>query len=129
MMQTEFRTDGIDIAVLTNCSSIISRLSGREYTFITEGILTVRIDILGIKRQREVVYQFDIHPYTRIRQSKGTEAHLSTHVHTLVLLKIRFTRREIDITCRTELTGGLEDIGFLTVKELDLLHVIQGETP
>ena len=50
-------------------------------------------------------------------------------MHTLVLLKIRFTRREIDITCRAELTGGLKDIGFLTVKELDLLHVIQGETP
>ena len=67
LMASYIRDNSIDIAVLTNCRRVISRLTGREHPFITEGILTIRIYILGIKGHREVVYQLDIHSHTRIR--------------------------------------------------------------
>ena len=49
-------------------------------------------------------------------------------MHLLVLFKIRFTGREIHVSRRAKLPCRLEDIGFLAVKELYLLQVIQRET-
>ena len=128
VMQTYLCPYGIDIAVLAHSRRVISYFTGRQYATIAEGVLAVRIDILGIKRERKVVRQFDIYAHIRIRQSERTGSHLGMDMHFLVRLKIRFTGREIDVTGGTELTGRLEDIGFLSVEELDLLHVIKGET-
>ena len=50
-------------------------------------------------------------------------------MHFLGGLEIRFAGSEIDIARRTELPCRLEDIGFLAVEELYLLHVVERETP
>ena len=46
-------------------------------------------------------------------------------MYALVRLKIRLAGSEIDVSRRTELPRRLKNIGFLAVKELNFLHVIQ----
>ena len=49
------------------------------------------------------------------------------HMDTLVLLKVGLAGSQIDIAGSAELTRRLEDVGFLTVIDLYLLHVVQRE--
>ena len=127
VMQPQLGTHGIDVAVLTNGSGVIRHLAIREDTAVAEGILTVRIDIFCIESERERIRQFDIHAHIRVCQRERAKAHLRAHMHAFIILKIRFAGRQIDIACRTELPRRLENIGFLALVELYLLHIIQRE--
>ena len=128
MMQAQFGTNGVDVSVLANSGGVVRRFSGWQHTTVTEGIFAIRIDVLGIHRQRECVRQLDIYAYIRIGKRKRAETHLRTHVHTFIILKIRFAGGQIDVSGCSELSSGLEDIGFLTIIELNLLHIIERET-
>ena len=46
-------------------------------------------------------------------------------MHPFVLFEIGPARGQIDVACRTKLACRLKDIGFLTIIQVDLLHVIQ----
>ena len=128
MMQTEFGTHSVYIAVLTHRRGVIRRLAGRQHTAIAEGVLAIRIHVLGIKGQREALRQLDIDAHIGVRKRERAKTHLPVYVHLLVLFKIRFTGREIHVSRSAKLPCRLEDIGFLAVKELYLLEVIQRET-
>ena len=127
MMQSQFRAHRIDIAVLPDSRGIIRRLAVGQHASVAEWVLTIRIDVLCIHRQRQPVFEFYIDTHIRIRQRKRTETHLCPHMYFFIISEIRLAGRQIHIAGSTELTGGLEDIRFLTVEERNLFHIIQRE--
>ena len=128
MMESQFRTHGVDISILPNGGGVVGSSAVRQYTPIAEGVFSVRMDVLGVHGEGQCFGQFDIYTQGGVDQRKRSDTHLCAYVCALARFKIRSTRREIDIAGCTELTGRLEDIGFLPVEEVDLLHVIQRET-
>ena len=128
MMQPEFGPHGIDIAVLAYGGGVIGGRAVRQHALVTEGVFAVRVNVLGIEGEGQRVRQLDIDAHVGVRQRKRPKAHLRAYVCALARFKIRFARSEIDVARRTELLGGLEDIGFLAFVELDLLEVIEAET-
>ena len=129
VVQSRFGTHSIDVAILTNSRSVVSHLPIRQNTLISERILAIGIDILRVKSHTYPLCQTHIHTYGGICQRKTAGTHLRTDMHFLTFPEIRFSRSEIHISRTAELTCRLPNIGFLSVVERNLLHIIQRKTP
>ena len=127
-MQAHFRPNGVHLTVLADGCGVICRFAIRQDTPVAERIFAIRIDIFGIEGQGEILFEFDIHSHIGISQGKGAKSHFSAHMDALVLFEIRLAGSEIDVSRRTELPRRLKNIGFLTIKELYFLHIIQRVT-
>ena len=128
VVQSQFGSYGLYVAVLAHGRRVVGGLAVRQYAAVAEVVLTVRIDVLRIHRQRKAVGELYVDAYAWVGECERTEPHSAAYVYFLALPEVGFAGSQVHIACRTELACRLHDVGFLTVVELDFLHVVQRET-
>jgi len=122
-----FGAPGTDISVLPDRGSVPRDSPVRQHLAIAEVVTPVRVGVLGIGGEVYVVGDFLLVEERGVGKAESARLHCEVDVEAFAVSELRAACFDIERAGTAVVFGGLEDFGFLSVVERELLDVVHGE--